>query len=77
MGMQVVLMLALWLAGRVAGLGEWYLVGLAVAAGCAVWQHRLIRTRERAACFRAFLNNHYFGMAVFLGILLDYTFRPA
>ena len=77
MGMQVVLMLALWLTGRMAGLGEWYLVGLAVAAGLAVWQQRLIRTREREACFRAFLNNNYFGMVVFFGILLDYTFRQA
>ena len=60
-----------------AGLGEWYLAGLGVAAGFAVWQQRLIRTRERDACFRAFLNNHYLGMAVFVGILLDYTFRQA
>ncbi len=77
MGMQAVLMLALWLTGRMAGLDGWYLVGLAVAAGLAVWQQRLIRTREREACFRAFLNNNYFGMAVFFGILLDYTFRQA
>jgi hypothetical protein len=26
-------------------------------------------------CFDAFLNNHYFGMAVFIGIALDYLFR--
>jgi len=77
MGMQAVLMLALWLTGRMAGLDGWYLFGLAVAAGLAVWQQRLIRTREREACFRAFLNNNYFGMAVFFGILLDYTFRQA
>ena len=32
--------------------------------------------RDRDACFRAFLNNNYFGMSVFIGILLTYQFRP-
>jgi 4-hydroxybenzoate polyprenyltransferase len=34
----------------------------------------MIRARDRASCFRAFLNNNYFGMSVFIGILLDYQF---
>ncbi len=75
--MQAVLLVALWLVGRLAGLGDWYMLGVLVAAGMAAWQQRLIRHRDRDDCFRAFLNNHYFGMAVFLGILLDYTFRQA
>ena len=77
MVMQILLLLTLWLTGRVAGLGVWYLAGLALAAGFAMWQQRLIRTRDRDACFKAFLNNHYLGMAVFAGILLDYTFLHA
>jgi 4-hydroxybenzoate polyprenyltransferase len=48
-----------------------------VAAGLSLWQQYLIRERLPADCFRAFLNNHYFGMAVFAGILLHYTFTPA
>jgi 4-hydroxybenzoate polyprenyltransferase len=36
----------------------------------------LIRNRDRDACFRAFLNNNYFGMSMFIGILLTYQFRP-
>jgi 4-hydroxybenzoate polyprenyltransferase len=77
LGMQAVLILALWLTGRVADLGSWYLAGVGAAAALAGWQQYLIRRRDRDACFRAFLNNHYFGMAVFAGILLDYTFRQA
>jgi 4-hydroxybenzoate polyprenyltransferase len=34
----------------------------------------LIRERERDACFRAFQNNQYVGMSVFIGILLEYQF---
>ena len=74
--MQVLVLVALWLVGRQAGFGGWYLAGLAVAAGLSLWQQYLIRARRPEDCFRAFLNNHYFGMAVFGGILLHYTFTP-
>jgi 4-hydroxybenzoate polyprenyltransferase len=57
------------------GLGRWYWAGLAAAAVLAVHQQFLIRDREPAACFRAFLNNNLFGLAVFAGIALDYLFR--
>jgi 4-hydroxybenzoate polyprenyltransferase len=75
--LQAILIVALWFMGRLAGLGSWYLVGLAAAAAMAVWQQYLIRRRDRQDCFRAFLNNNYFGMAIFIGIVLDYTFRQA
>ncbi len=73
-GMQCLLLLGLWLVGRQAGLGGWYLAALGMAGGLALWQQYLIRERQPAACFQAFLNNHYFGMTVFAGILLHYTF---
>lgn len=76
-GLQALLLLALWLVGRQAGLGGWYLAALAIAAGLALWQLYLIRDRYPPDCFRAFLNNNQFGMVVFVGILLHYTFVPA
>jgi 4-hydroxybenzoate polyprenyltransferase len=63
------------LVGWMAGGGHWYGVGLAAAAALAVHQQVLIRNREPSACFRAFLNNNLFGLAVFAGIALDYLFR--
>jgi 4-hydroxybenzoate polyprenyltransferase len=63
------------LVGVLTGLGHWYWASLAVAALLAVHQQRLIRDREPAACFRAFLNNNLFGLVVFAGIALDYLFR--
>jgi 4-hydroxybenzoate polyprenyltransferase len=59
-------------AGRLAGLGLYYYVGLVVAAGLAVYQQTLLHKREPAACFRAFLNNNWFGAAVFAGLVLHY-----
>jgi 4-hydroxybenzoate polyprenyltransferase len=62
------------LVGMMSGLGRWYWAGLAVAATLAIRQQWLIRARDPALCFRAFLNNNLFGLAVFAGILLHYLF---
>lgn len=59
-----------WL-GLWQGLGLAYFAGVAVGAGYFVYQQYLIRARDAAACFAAFLNNHRFGMAVFIGLWLD------
>ena len=61
--------------GQLSALGRWYWLGLGVAAMLALREQWLIRDREPSACFQAFLNNNYFGMAVFAGIALDYLFR--
>lgn len=70
---QAILMLVLLLIGNRLELGiAWYL-GLAAATGFAVYQQYLIRDRERVACFSAFLNNDWFGAAVFAGLVFNYN----
>jgi 4-hydroxybenzoate polyprenyltransferase len=67
---------AVWLAaGQHFGLGLPFYLGVAVAAGCAVYHYFLIRGRERAPCFAAFRHNNYLGAAVFAGIVVDYALR--
>jgi 4-hydroxybenzoate polyprenyltransferase len=61
-------------AGYLTQLGRWYWLGLGLAVASSVYQQFLIRRRDPTACFRAFLNNNLFGLAVFGGILLDYMF---
>ena len=56
-------------------LGPIYYSGLVVAALLALSHFRLIRTRDPARCFRAFLGNHWLGFAVFAGIVVDYALR--
>ena len=65
--------LALGLAGQRVGLGISYWLGLAVAAALVAWEFQHAKTRERAACFRAFLHNHWVGMAIFAGIAAHYA----
>lgn len=72
--MQLMVLLALWLIGRELQFGLWYGLGLAGAAIFALYQQYLIRDRAPQPCFQAFLNNNYFGMAVFIGIALEYLF---
>ncbi len=55
-------------------LGVLYYCGLAIAAGLVVYQHGLIKRRERSRCFKAFLNNNWVGAAVFTGLALDFYF---
>jgi 4-hydroxybenzoate polyprenyltransferase len=57
--------------------GYWYNVGVVAAGVFFVYQQWLIRKREPARCFQAFLNNQYVGMAIFIGVLLQYAFNPA
>ncbi len=73
--LQLLLMFCLIGVGRQAGLGAWYYGGLLVAAGFALYQQYLIRQRAPEPCFRAFLNNNWFGAAVFAGIALHYATR--
>ena len=63
------------LLGRALGLGAWFLVGIAVAAAQALWHFSLIRKRDRAGCFKAFRLNHWLGLAVFAGTVLDFSTR--
>jgi len=76
-GLQLLMIFALILIGYRAGLGTWYYLSVLVAAVLMAWHQWLARDRQPAGCFAAFLNNHYIGMAVFIGIVLHYTFNPA
>ncbi|HEB80681.1 MAG TPA: 4-hydroxybenzoate octaprenyltransferase [Chromatiales bacterium] len=73
--LQSLLILDLVLVGRVAGLGAWYYAGVAGAAALASYHQYLIRNRDPQQCFRAFLHNHWLGMVVFAGIVVDYLSR--
>ncbi|MGZ8238395.1 MAG: 4-hydroxybenzoate octaprenyltransferase, partial [Methylobacter sp.] len=40
--------------------------------GLSAYQQKLIFRREKTLCFKAFLNNNWFGIAVFSGLVADY-----
>lgn len=75
-GFQAAFLVGMLLVGFVEGFGIFFYLGLAGATGVFIRQHQLIRSRERMPCFRAFLSNHWAGLAVFAGTVLDLTIVP-
>ena len=71
--LQATMLLALYLLGQQAQLGLAYNLSLLVVLGLMLYQQYLIRYRQPAQCIRAFLNNNWLGMVVFIGILLGKT----
>lgn len=73
--LQAFVVLILLMVGQQKDLGAFFYLGLVVMAALFIYQQHLIRYRRREACFRAFLNNNWAGMAVFLGLFLHYLIQ--
>jgi 4-hydroxybenzoate polyprenyltransferase len=56
-------------------LGAVYYLGLAGAAALIAYHYRLIRTRDRDACFKAFNHNNWVGAVIFAGIFADFAIK--
>ncbi|MDO8844469.1 4-hydroxybenzoate octaprenyltransferase [Methylicorpusculum sp.] len=74
-GLQLLIMSLLLTVGYLQGMGWLYYAGLCSGAGFFIYQQQLIFKREKSQCFKAFLNNNWFGLVVFIGIVLDYWVR--
>ncbi len=59
-------------AGFMQKLGGFYYLGLLTAAVLVIYQQSLIYRREAKQCFKAFLNNNWFGAVVFAGLVLNF-----
>ncbi|MGR5178549.1 4-hydroxybenzoate octaprenyltransferase [Vibrio parahaemolyticus] len=70
--MQFATLLMLFTLGGWYQLGASYYWGLLVVGTLFVYQQWLIRHRDRGACFQAFLNNNYVGMAITIGLLVAF-----
>jgi 4-hydroxybenzoate polyprenyltransferase len=70
---QICFFLVMVLVGDQLELGHYYDLSLAVAGGLAIYQQYLIRGREPAMCFKAFMNNNWLGAAILAGLMLDYA----
>lgn len=65
---------ALLIVGYRAEMGHWYYVSLSLVAVLFLYHQYLMKDHDRDRCFRAFLHNHWVGMIVFIGILLNYAY---
>ena len=70
--LQLMTLAILFTVGDILAFGWPYQLSLVVAAGFFSYQQILIAGRERERCFKAFLNNHYVGLVVFIGVTVEY-----
>lgn len=71
--LQVVVMGLMVAVGWLNGLGAAFYASIVVAGGLFAYQQKLIAGRERDACFQAFMNNNYVGLALFIGLFISYA----
>ena len=59
----------IWVA-QLADLSNYFLLGWFLALACAIYHVKLVSTRKRDDCFKAFRHNNWLGGFLFLGIVL-------
>lgn len=70
--LQLITLALLLAVGEILAFGWPYQLSLVVCAALFSYQQMLIINRERELCFKAFLNNHYAGLVVFIGVFIEY-----
>lgn len=70
--LQLGCLLLLTYMGQLMALGVFFYGGLVVMASLFVYQAIITRKRDRDACFKAFLNNHWASLAVWIGLVIEY-----
>jgi len=71
--LQLLVLLGLFSMADVFELQWPFYISIVLVTGLFAYQQYLIRFRQREACFKAFLNNNWVGLAVFLGIAVNYA----
>ena len=70
--LQLATLILMVTIGWLMNLGGAFYWSVLLAGALFVHQQKMIAQRERDPCFRAFLNNNYVGLVLFLGILVSY-----
>ena len=68
--LQIVILILLGIIGKIANLNYLFDISLMIASSLFIYQQYLIKDRQPGECFKAFLNNNWFGLVIFLGIML-------
>jgi 4-hydroxybenzoate polyprenyltransferase len=71
--LKIWMIILLLLLGWIMGFSWPWFCGVTIAAILFVYQQYNVRNRERDACFKAFLNNNWVGLAILVGLIVDYA----
>jgi len=67
--LQIILLLMLITLGIKLNLNKYYYLSILLVLCLFIYQHILIKQRDPKKCFKAFLNNQWVGLVVFLGLV--------
>lgn len=70
--LQLVTLLLMITVGYLMQLDNVFYYSILISGALFLYQQKIIANREPNECFRAFLNNNYVGLILFLGILFSY-----
>ncbi len=71
--LKVVMIALLALLGLKLQFSTPWFAAVTIAAVLFAWQQYQVRNRDRDACFRAFLNNNWVGLVIWVGLLANYA----
>ena len=69
--LQILLLILFLKIGKIFDLGVFYQLFTLIISILMIYHQFLIKNRQKSACFKAFLHNHYIGMTLFAGILVS------
>ncbi|WP_216782195.1 4-hydroxybenzoate octaprenyltransferase [Candidatus Profftia tarda] len=72
--LQLATLLFMLLIGHLNNLNIAYYCGIIIAGLLFIYQHKLVSHRNPMMCFRAFSNNSYVGLVLFIGIVVSILF---
>lgn len=70
--LQLLFIVMMVIVGLMFHLRPIYFAAIVMVSVLFIYQQWLIRDRDSQLCFKAFLNNNWVGLIIFLGILLNY-----
>lgn len=62
------------IVGLYLGFGIYFYIGLLIALACFMWEYFYTSSLDPVRCFKAFLHNHWAGLAIFIGIIISFWF---
>jgi len=62
----------LMIASKISASWPVYLA-ISIAGGFFIYHQTLLKNRDRDQCFQAFINNHWVGAVLFIGLLMHYS----
>ncbi len=72
--LQILLMIVFIKIGNLFDLGTFFDISLIIILFFMIYHQFLIKKRQKMDYFRAFINNHFIGMTLFLGIFISVAF---